>query len=60
MFELTATDKSIKAWRGRLQAAHRVIDTPAFISPEIAMEIQGTLGSEIATVLDQCTDHPCK
>src|SRR5215510_14809225 len=28
--------------------------TPTFISPEIAMEIQATLGSDIAMVLDEC------
>src|SRR2546427_8422908 len=28
--------------------------TPAFISPEIAIEIQATLGSDIAMVLDEC------
>ncbi len=33
--------------------------TPTFISPEIAMEIQATLGSDIAMVLDECTPYPC-
>jgi queuine tRNA-ribosyltransferase len=33
--------------------------TPAFISPEIAMEIQATLGSDIAMVLDECAPYPC-
>src|SRR5205807_1879860 len=33
--------------------------TPAFISPEIAMEIQTTLGSDIAMVLDECAPYPC-
>src|SRR3977135_3454018 len=31
----------------------------AFISPEIAMEIQATLGSDIAMVLDECPPWPC-
>ena len=31
MFELTVTDKSTKARRGRLETAHGVIDTPAFM-----------------------------
>jgi queuine tRNA-ribosyltransferase len=31
----------------------------AFISPEIAMEIQATLGSDIAMTLDECTPWPC-
>ena len=34
--------------------------TPAFISPEIAMEIQATLGSDIAMVLDECVPWPCQ
>src|SRR6266536_5835347 len=34
--------------------------TPTFISPEIAMEIQATLGSDIAMVLDECTPYPCE
>jgi tRNA-guanine transglycosylase, queuosine-34-forming len=33
--------------------------TPAFISPEIAIEIQITLGSDIAMVLDECAPYPC-
>jgi queuine tRNA-ribosyltransferase len=31
----------------------------AFISPEIAMEIQSALGSDIAMVLDECAPYPC-
>nr|MBA3651975.1 tRNA guanosine(34) transglycosylase Tgt [Chthoniobacterales bacterium] len=34
--------------------------TPTFISPEIAMEIQATLGSNIAMVLDECPPYPCE
>ena len=34
--------------------------SPAFISPEIAMEIQRTLGSDIAMVLDECPPWPCE
>src|SRR5438046_3395209 len=34
--------------------------TPAFISPEIAMEIQAKLGSDIAMVLDECPPWPCE
>src|SRR5947199_6316468 len=33
---------------------NHVDGTPAFISPEIAMEIQAALGSDIAMVLDEC------
>jgi queuine tRNA-ribosyltransferase len=34
--------------------------SPAFISPEIAMEIQAALGSDIAMVLDECVPYPCE
>jgi queuine tRNA-ribosyltransferase len=39
---------------------NHVDGTPAFISPEIAMEIQTALGSDIAMVLDECAPHPCE
>jgi len=32
----------------------------AFISPEIAMEIQMLLGSDITMALDECVPYPCK
>jgi queuine tRNA-ribosyltransferase len=38
---------------------NHVDGTPAFITPEIAMEIQATLGSDIAIVLDECAPYPC-
>src|SRR4029079_14045884 len=34
--------------------------TPTFISPESAMEIQATLGSDVAMVLDECPPWPCE
>src|SRR5712691_6655608 len=39
---------------------NHVDGTPAFISPEIAMEIQGALGSDIAMALDECPPYPCE
>ena len=39
---------------------NHVDGTPAFISPEIAMEIQAILGSDIAMVLDECPPWPCE
>jgi queuine tRNA-ribosyltransferase len=39
---------------------NHVNGTPAFISPEIAIEIQATLGSDIAMVLDECAPYPCE
>ena len=39
---------------------NHVDGTSAFISPEIAMEIQATLGSDLAMVLDECPPWPCE
>jgi queuine tRNA-ribosyltransferase len=39
---------------------NHVDGSPAFISPEIAMEIQAALGSDIAMVLDECPPYPCE
>ena len=33
--------------------------TPMFLGPREAMEIQATLGSDIAMVFDECPPHPC-
>src|SRR5438477_6092288 len=38
---------------------NHVNGTPAFISPEIAMEFRAALGSDIAMVLDECPPWPC-
>jgi len=43
-----------------VQFQNHVDGARAFISPEIAMEIQGTLGSDIAMVLDECLPYPCE
>ena len=42
-----------------VQFRNHVDGATAFISPEIAMEIQGALGSDIAMVLDECPPWPC-
>ncbi|PYK58146.1 MAG: tRNA guanosine(34) transglycosylase Tgt, partial [Verrucomicrobia bacterium] len=39
---------------------NHVDGTPAFISPEIVMQIQTALGSDIAMVLDECPPWPCE
>src|SRR6266576_2163437 len=43
-----------------VQFQNHVDGTPAFISPEIAMQIQAALGSDIAMVLDECPPWPCE
>jgi queuine tRNA-ribosyltransferase len=39
---------------------NHVDGTPAFISPETAMEIQAALGGDIAMILDECAPYPCE
>src|SRR5712691_489805 len=39
---------------------NHVDGTPAFLSPEIAIEIQAALGSDIAMVLEECAPYPCE
>src|ERR1700747_1799744 len=39
---------------------NHVDGTPTFISPEIAIDIQTTLRSDIAMVLDECAPYPCE
>jgi queuine tRNA-ribosyltransferase len=34
--------------------------SPCFLSPEIAMEVQSALGSDIAMAFDECTPYPCE
>src|SRR5881394_2484946 len=43
-----------------VQFQNHIDGSPAFISPEIAMEIQAMLGSDIAMVLDECPPWPCE
>jgi queuine tRNA-ribosyltransferase len=42
------------------QFQNHIDGAAAFISPEIAMEIQAALGSDIAMVLDECPPWPCE
>src|ERR1700724_3405612 len=34
--------------------------SPCFLSPEVAMEIQATFGSDVAMAFDECTPYPCE
>jgi queuine tRNA-ribosyltransferase len=34
--------------------------SPCFISPEISMGVQATLGSDVAMVFDECLPYPCE
>src|SRR6185436_16113730 len=43
-----------------VQFQNHIDGARAFISPEIAMEIQLLLGSDIAMALDECVPYPCE
>jgi queuine tRNA-ribosyltransferase len=59
-YQIFSLAKLRKITEDGVQFQNHVDGTPAFISPEIAMEIQATLGSDIAMVLDECPPWPCE
>src|SRR5438270_7515541 len=59
-FQIFSLAKLRKITEEGVHFQNHVDGTPAFISPEIAMEIQSTLGSDIAMVLDECPPWPCE
>ncbi len=58
-FQLFSLAKLRKITEEGVHFQNHLDGTPTFISPEIAMEIQATLGSDIAMVLDECAPYPC-
>jgi queuine tRNA-ribosyltransferase len=59
-FQIFSLAKLRKITEEGVQFQNHVDGTPAFISPEIAMEIQAALGTDIAMVLDECPPWPCE
>jgi queuine tRNA-ribosyltransferase len=59
-FQIFSLAKLRKISEDGVQFQNHVDGTPAFISPDIAMEIQAALGSDIAMVLDECPPWPCE
>jgi queuine tRNA-ribosyltransferase len=59
-YQIFSLAKLRKITKDGVQFQNHVDGTPAFISPEIAMEIQAALGSDIAMVLDECPPWPCE
>ncbi|HEY6154435.1 MAG TPA: tRNA guanosine(34) transglycosylase Tgt, partial [Candidatus Udaeobacter sp.] len=59
-FQIFSLAKLRKITEEGVHFQNHVDGTPAFISPEIAMEIQAALGSDIAMVLDECPPWPCE
>src|SRR5712692_10553212 len=58
-YQIFSLAKLRKISEAGVEFQNHVDGTPAFISPEIAMEIQAALGSDIAMVLDECAPYPC-
>ena len=59
-YQIFSLAKLRKITEEGVQFQNHVDGTPAFISPEISMEIQFALGSDIAMVLDECAPYPCE
>src|SRR5216110_2581457 len=59
-YQIFSLAKLRKITEDGVEFQNHVDGTPAFISPEIAMEIQAALGSDIAMVLDECAPYPCE
>jgi queuine tRNA-ribosyltransferase len=59
-YQIFSLAKLRKITEAGVHFQNHVDGSPAFISPEGAMEIQATLGSDIAMVLDECPPWPCE
>ena len=59
-YQIFSLAKLRKITEEGVQFQNHVDGTPAFVSPEVAMEIQTTLGADIAMVLDECLPWPCE
>ncbi len=59
-YQIFSLAKLRKITEEGVQFQNHLDGTPTFISPEIAMEIQDSLGSDIAMVLDECPPWPCE
>ena len=58
-FQIFSLAKLRKITEDGVAFQNHIDGTRAFISPEIAMEIQAALGSDIAMALDECIPYPC-
>jgi len=59
-FQIFSLSKLRKITEDGVEFQNHVDGARAFISPEIAMEIQATLGSDIVMALDECIPYPCE
>ncbi|HEU5314258.1 MAG TPA: tRNA guanosine(34) transglycosylase Tgt, partial [Candidatus Udaeobacter sp.] len=59
-YQIFSLSKLRKITDGGVEFQNHIDGTRAFISPEIAMEIQMLLGGDIAMALDECVPYPCE
>ena len=59
-FQIFSLAKLRKITEEGVEFQNHIDGARAFISPEIAMEIQAGLGSDIAMTLDECVPYPCE
>ena len=59
-FQIFSLAKLRKITEDGVEFQNHIDGARAFISPEIAMEIQAKLGSDIVMMLDECIPYPCE
>jgi len=59
-FQVWSLSKLNKITEEGVQFASHLDGTRMMLSPEISMEIQATLGSDIAMLFDECPPYPCE
>ena len=59
-YQIFSLAKIRKVMEEGVHFQNHVDGTPTFVSPEIAMQIQASLGSDVAMVLDECPPWPCE
>ncbi len=59
-YQIFSLAKLRKITDGGVEFQNHIDGARAFISPEIAIEIQATLGGDIAMALDECVPYPCE
>src|ERR1700739_3684828 len=59
-FQVFSLSKLRRITEEGVQFNNHLDGSTCFLSPEIAMQIQTTLGSDIAMVFDECPPYPCE
>jgi queuine tRNA-ribosyltransferase len=59
-YQIFSLAKLRKITEKGVEFQNHIDGAPAFISPEVAMEIQAALGGDIAMALDECVPYPCE